>query len=156
MIIKSSGNFKPAPEGLHDAVIVDQFDLGLVETPWGKKPQLRTFWEINVLMENGKRFIVMKTYGVSLHKKAILRKDLQGILGRPLTEEELRGFEIESTIGMPCQVLIVHNTGSDGMVYANVQTVMKAGANRLSPSGNFIRHKDRKDGVKSEADDISY
>ncbi len=154
MIIKASGNFIPAPEGLHDAVIVDQHDLGYVETQWGKKPQLRTFWEIAAMMETGKRFIVMKTYGVSLHKKATLRKDLKGILGRELTEDELRGFEIERTIGMPCQVLVVHNPSGDGIIFANVQTVMKAGATKLTPSGSFIRHKDRKDDVKAPNGDL--
>jgi hypothetical protein len=141
MIIKGS-DFTPAPEGMHNAVGVDVVDLGMVDGQFGMKHKLKIVWEIDAPMEDGRRFVVSKRYNVSLHEKSTLFKDLKGWRGRPFTPEELKGFDLDKVIGAPCQLVIVHNE-RDGSVYADVQTVMKAGQAKITPSGNYTRVKDR-------------
>jgi len=50
---------------------------------------------------------ISKTYTVSLHEKANMRKDLQGWRGRPFTLEELKGFKLENVVGKPCLLNLV-------------------------------------------------
>jgi len=143
MIIEGK-TYTPAPEGLHNAVCVDVVDLGLKDTEWGKKHKCRLVWEIEATRNDGKRFLIMKEYGVSLNEKATLRKDIQSWRGKPLTSDELRKFDLESLIGRGCQLVVTHSE-SDGKTYANAQNVMKPGTNVLTPSGSYTRKKDRKD-----------
>jgi hypothetical protein len=143
LIVKGGGTFTPAPEGVHAAVCVDVVDLGMVESQWGKRPKCRIVWEIEETMEDGKRFIVGKQYTLSLHQKSALFKDLKSWRGRPFTDEELAGFDLEKVIGAPAQLVIGHED-KDGTVYANVTAIIKA-TKALKPSGGYIRTKDRAD-----------
>src|SRR3990170_816407 len=146
LIAKSSGNFTPAPEGLWPAVCVDVVDLGQVKQVWNGKEKsahkCRIVWEISELMASGKPFIVSKRYTLSLHEKAQLHKDLKTWRGQAFTPEELEGFDIEKVLGKPCNLVIVH-TEKDGMVYGNVQTVMRAKGVPLVSCGTYVRVKDR-------------
>jgi len=143
MILKHDSNYTPAPDGVNNAVCVDVVDLGLVDTQWGKKPKLRLVWEVEAKQPNGKRFLVVQSYGASIGPKSTLRKHLKGWRGRDFTPEELKGFDIEKIIGAPCQIVVVHNESEDGRVFANVETVLKANGTKLTPSGEYIRVKDR-------------
>ena len=143
MILKHDSNYTPAPDGVNNAVCVDVVDLGLVDTQWGKKPKLRLVWEVEAKQPNGKRFLVVQSYGASIGPKSTLRKHLKGWRGRDFTPEELKGFDIEKIIGAPCQIVVVHNESEDGRVLANVETVLKANGTKLTPSGEYIRVKDR-------------
>ena len=149
MILKHDSNYTPAPDGVHNAVCVDVVDLGIVETQWGKKPKLRLVWEVETKQENGKRFLVVQSYGASIGPKATLRKHLKGWRGRDFTPEELKGFNIENVIGVPCQLVVVHNESDDGRVFANVETVLKANGTKLTPSGEYTRVKDRTEDQRS-------
>lgn len=141
MIIKGS-EFTPAPEGVHNAVCVDVVDLGMVENQWGRKHQLKIVWEIDAKMDDGRPFLVQKRYTASLHEKSTLAKDLKGWRGRAFTAEEIKGFDTEKIVGAACQLVIQHNE-KDGAVYANVQSILKAGQTRIQPSGGYKRVKDR-------------
>jgi hypothetical protein len=141
MIIKGS-EFTPAPEGVHNAVCVDVVDLGMVENMWGKKHQLKVVWEIEAQMEDGRRFIVQKRYSASLHEKSTLSKDLKSWRGRAFTADELKGFDMEKVVGVACQLVVIHNE-KEGAIYANIQSILKAGPTRLTPSGSYKRVKDR-------------
>lgn len=143
MIVHGS-EFIPAPDGIHNAVCVDVADLGIVDGTFGPKHMLKIVWEIEEKMETGKRFIVQKRYSVSLHEKSNLFKDLKSWRGKPFTPDELKAFDMEKVIGVPCQLVVVHSE-KEGAVYANVQTVIKAGATRITPSGDYKRLKDRPD-----------
>jgi hypothetical protein len=142
MIVKKT-NFTPAPEGVFPAVCVDVVDLGLKPSQYGLKPRMKIVWEIEPTMENGKRFVIQKHYTPSLADKSILTKDLKSWRGRAFTAEELAGFDLEKVVGAPCQLVISHDE-KDGTIYANVMTILKADqAKRLTPSGSYIRTKDR-------------
>lgn len=143
MLLKGS-DFTPAPEGMFPAVCVDVVDLGVVDSAFGKKHKLKIVWEIDQTMENGQRFTVQKWYTASMHEKSTLAKDLKAWRGRGFSPEELKGFDPERIVGAPCQLVIVH-TEKDGAVYANIQSILKAGTSKLAPSGRYIRVKDRPD-----------
>lgn len=150
------GDFKPAPEGLWDAVCVDVHDLGMKETQWGDKRKLRISWEIAAKMDDGRPFVVNKLYTASLHEKSTLYKDLKAWRGRPFTAEELRQFDVEKVLHAPCKVLVQHDD-RDGQTYANVNTVLKADPkHKLAPSGNYVRLKDREGANGAASHDSEY
>lgn len=151
IIVKAPENkeFTPAPEGLHRAVCVDVLDPWTEERPerfgGGLVEKTRLVWEIDAAMDDGRPFTVAQFYTASLHEKAKLRHHLEAWRGRAFTQDELRGFDLENVIGIPCQLQVIHHTTQDGKVYANVQAIVPngKGAPALKPSGDYIRVKDR-------------
>jgi hypothetical protein len=143
LIIKGTNDFVPAPEGLHPAACVDVIDRGQQQTPWGEKHQIALVWELAILMDDGRPFTVRKSYTASLHEKSNLHRDLKAWRGRAFTPQEMAGFDIENVLHKPCQLLVQH-AEKDGIIYANVAAVMRAGpGQRLAPSGHYVRVKDR-------------
>jgi len=144
MILKeNSTHFKPAPEGVHNAVCVDVTPVKVYNTPWGEKEKFRLVWELEATMEDGRRFLVTKAYVPSIHPKSTLRKDLKAWRGRDFTPDELNAFDTEKIVGAPCQLVISHNE-KDDQVYANIAAIMKADKNKkLTPSGKYVRVQDR-------------
>jgi hypothetical protein len=153
LIVKSGGDFEPAPEGLLNACCVDVVDLGNMSTPWGNRHKLKLVWEVAAQMADGRRFIISKRYTASLHEKSNLAKDLKAWRGRPFTAEELAGFDVEKVIGAGCQLLVQH-VEKDGSIFANVTAVMKQSPrpeDRLKPTGHYTRLKDRPAEMKTPA-----
>lgn len=124
--------FTPAPEGVHHAVCVDVIDLGHVKSAflddkgnekWQHK--VNVVWQISETRDDGKRYQLYKRFTLSLHEKAALRHDLESWRGRPFTDDELRGFDVEKLIGANCLLNVVHRKSADGTkTYANVVSVM--------------------------------
>jgi len=155
------GNFILAPEGLHICVCCDVYPLGLITTEWnGKKrttPKIRIAWQTEDTItdeeaaENGnpdiagKPYLLTKRYTLSLHENADLRKDLQRWRGKAFTPDELHGFDVERLVGVPCQINVIHNRGSNDRVYANVDGIMRAPAGTLINVRDYTRKKDRDD-----------
>ena len=108
------GSYTPAPEGNHDAVFCDVEDLGIVETQYGKKHQIRLVWQIADKMEDGRPFTIGRRYGLSLHEKAALFKDLKSYAKKAPPQN----LDLETLIGKPCQILVTH-AERDGSTYAN-------------------------------------
>lgn len=143
-IIVEGSSFMPAPQGVHAGVCVDVRDIGTVETPWGKKAKIAIVWEIEAVMEDGRRFVISKWYTKALNDKSNLFKDLTSWRGKAFTPEELKGFDVEKVIGAPCQLVVVHAQKKNGGVRSSVTAVVTAPKDkRLAPSGQFIRWKDR-------------
>lgn len=147
--------FEPAPKGLHNAVCVDFVNLGLVtqtfEGNTTTKPMFRLVWQIDKLMESGRRFSVSKRYTASLHERATFRKDLEEWNDGKYTKEELSAIaaDIEGyVLGKPATLRIVHNPGKDrdgnDTTWANVNTIMplQEGAVALQPL-EYVRVEDR-------------
>lgn len=144
IIESNSRNFQPAPEGCWDAVCVDLTPKKLVDTPWGKKFCFFVVWEINSKREDGNPFIVRQRYTPTLDPKSNLRKHLITWRGRDFTPDEAKRFDLEKVLHAPCQVVVTH-VEKEGNVYANVTAVLKAGPNKLKPSGSYVRVQDRED-----------
>lgn len=118
------GDFKLPPEGNHLAVCFALIDMGMQETSFGSKHQVRMGWELcDELMDDGRPFSVWKNYTASLNEKANLRKDLERWRGRAFTDEELAGFDLKAVVGVPCLVQVTHNESGNGKTYANVTGV---------------------------------
>lgn len=74
--------------------------------------------------ENGPQPIVFsKDFTLSLHPKAGLRKFLESWRGRSFTEEELKGFDLSSLLGVGCQLSISHKTNDAGKTFANISGI---------------------------------
>jgi hypothetical protein len=140
--------FTPAPEGVHQAVCVDVVDHGDVTSEFGGKRivqhKIDVRWQIDeVNPENGKPFLVIQRYTLSLDKKANLRKALVSWRGRDFTKEELEGFDVENLIGVNCQLNIIHNV-TDDATYANVASITPLGkkSEKILPL-DYVRVQDR-------------
>lgn len=158
MIVKEpeGSNFTPAPAGMHRAVCVDVIDKGLQDTPWGQKHKVMLRWQIDALINDpgseyhGQPYLVSKMYTASLHEKANLRHDLENWRSRAFNDQELGGFDLESLIGVNCQVNILHKPSKNGdRVYANITAITPPvkGVSPLVPQ-SYVRDKDR-DGASS-------
>ena len=137
--------FTPCPKGLHHAVCVDVVDLGMVQTPWGDKHQVRFVWQVaTVNSDTSKRFEVRKLYNLSLHEKATLRKDLESWRGANLSDAELTGLDLEESIGLNAQLQVIHKDTEEDRTYANVQAIVPAptGVAQLEPL-DYVREVDR-------------
>lgn len=147
-IIASAGKtFTPAPAGLHQAVCVDVVDMGLLEVTYAgktkKQHKVRLVWQIDEAMEDGKPFIAQKRYTLSLHEKSTLRQDLESWRGRPFTEEESAGFDLEKLINVNCQINVQH-VPKQGAIYANVVSIVPLGKGMTKiESREYVRVQDR-------------
>lgn len=147
LIIKEDPSEYPlCPDGLHSAVVVDAVDLGNQSSPWGEKHKLSLVFETQLTDEEGTSYILASRYNWSLHEKSNLRKDLERLLGKKFTSEELlEGFNLESLVGMSCNILVVHNE-TDDRTYANIESLLpykdergRLAKDGLAPSGNYER-----------------
>jgi hypothetical protein len=128
----SGKDFKKVPPGAHFAICNMVVDVGLQEG-YQKKPQHKIYlrWEVpdeRVSYEKDGNTTegpcsIGRFYTLSLSEKANLRKDLENWRGRTFTSDELKGFDIESVLGKPCQIMVTHET-DNGKTYANITGVM--------------------------------
>lgn len=146
---KAGGNFQPHPEtnGLVRGVVVDITPPKEVPDSFNQG-QMKTVFKVVIESEeedeNGRRFAVWtKPLTPSLNEKANLTKLLKQMRGRDLTEEEKKGFDLDTLIGQPVQMIIAHET-RDGTTYANIGHLQThKGPDPLLPSGKFVRAQDR-------------
>lgn len=128
------GNFKRVPAGVHIGRCYSLIDLGtqLSSGQYGEKMQhkVRIGWELFGEDEQGQPLTIVtdgkempltisKSYTVSLHEKAGLRKDLSAWRGRDFTEEEAKAFDISKLVGAYCMVNVT-TSESNGKTYSNV------------------------------------
>lgn len=160
-LIVSAGDtkaFLPAPEGTHQAVCIDVIDKGLLEVKWNGSTKLQhkadVAWQIGEARDDGKRFVVYKRYTMSLSEKANLRKDLESWRGKPFTEDELKGFDVEKLIGVNCLINVQHRKSGD-KTYANVVAVMPLikGMPKMGAE-EYVRQKDRKPDDAPQAHEV--
>lgn len=120
------GDFVQAPAGSHLARCIKLTDLGTqtgeFEGKVNHRNQVLATWELpNELMEDGQPFLVSKFYTNSLGDKATLRHHLVTWRGRDFTVEELARFDLQSILGAPCMLSVVHSEKGK----AKVDAVMK-------------------------------
>lgn len=128
------GNFKRVPAGAYIGRCYSLIDLGTQTSTgqFGEKSQhkLRIGWELFGEDENGDSLTVevdgqqmpmtiSKSYTVSLHEKAGLRKDLQAWRGREFTDEEAKAFDVSKLLGAYCMVNVT-TSETNGKTYSNV------------------------------------
>ena len=128
------GNFKRVPPGAYIGRCYSLIDLGtqLTSGNFGEKLQhkIRICWELFGEDENGEPLTIdvngkmmpmtiNKSYTVSLHDKASLRKDLAAWRGKDFSDEEAKGFDVQKLLGAYCMVNVT-SSESNGKTYSNV------------------------------------
>ena len=146
---KGGGNFEPCPEYTGRAVCVDITPLKAYETQYGVKQKFKIAFELDMIDQSRnpvQPWVVMTApMTPSLHEKAGLTRFLKDWFGRPLTAEETNNRNLDSLIGRPATVVIVHEKSQDGTkTFANIRLIMphKHGE-PLKPSGLWVRLEDR-------------
>jgi hypothetical protein len=144
-------NFPVAPEGLFQAVAVDVHEPWTEERPQqyggGIVDKVRICWLIDELDEYGKPYEVSQIYTFTLHPKGKLAQHLEAWRGKPMTDEDRAGFDLEKLIGANCQVQIQHSEAKNGTgrTYANVVSIVPLGKGqvKIPVPANYVRKKDR-------------
>jgi hypothetical protein len=145
----SGGTFTPCPEYTGRAVCVDITPLKAYETEYGTKQKFKIAFELDLIDQSRnpvQPWVVMTApMTASLHEKAGLTKFLRDWHGRALTAEETVSLNLDSLIGRPATVVIVHEQSRDGTkTFSNIKLIMphKSGE-PLKPSGLWVRLEDR-------------
>jgi hypothetical protein len=128
------GNYKRVPAGNFIGRCYSLIDLGTQRTEgaYGVKDQhkIRLSWELFGEDDDGNPLTVeidgkvmpmtiSKSYTVSLHEKASLRKDLAAWRGKDFTDEEAKAFDVSKLLGAYCMVNVT-TSESNGKTYSNV------------------------------------
>ncbi len=128
------GDFKKVPPGAYIGRCYSLIDLGTQHTSgqYGDKQQhkIRIAWELFGEDEQGNPLTIdvdgkqmpmtiSKSYTVSLHEKAGLRKDLAAWRGKDFTDEEAKAFDVSRLIGAYCMVNAT-TSETNGKTYTNV------------------------------------
>ena len=133
-------DFKPAPAGTHMARCVRLIDLGTHHGEWQGKPTVRNQvyigWELpdelDSFGDKMQPYTVGRFFTNSLSEKSNLRPLLEAWRGKAFTVEELMKFDLESIVGQPCQLTIVHET-KEGKTKAKVMSAAKLMKNVVAP-----------------------
>ena len=110
-------DFKQAPAGTHVARCYSIVDIGTQHGEYLGEPTARNQviirWELPFETEQfdgqEKPLIVSRFYTNSLNLKATLRQDLESWRSKIFSEAELDKFDLNSILGKPCTVSVVHN-----------------------------------------------
>jgi hypothetical protein len=151
--------YPQAPEGLHQAVCCDVMGYKTdAQSQYPDRDMVRITFQTEAADAEGKRYLVMRSFGRTLSPKGKLRPFLESWRGRKFTPVELAEFDLEALIGVNCQLQIVHELSTNGNEFANIQAVISIQRNtpKITVSPDFVRAKDRTDGgtpfVASEED----
>lgn len=128
------GNFKRVPQGVFIGRCYSIIDLGTQHTngQYGEqfKHKIRLGWELFgeddagdplTIDVDGKMMplTISKSYTVSLHEKAGLRKDLAAWRGKDFTDEEAKSFDVSKLLGAYCMINVIISD-TNGKTYNNV------------------------------------
>ena len=137
LIAKDSGggNFTPVSPGMHLARCYRIVDMGTQTTEFaGQTKHLHKVmlqFEVHGEDEDGKPLVttkgepmsISKNFTLSLAEKATLRKDLETWRGRPFTENERAGFQLENLLGVWAMISIIKAMGKDNKEYTNIANI---------------------------------
>ena len=134
LIVKSTGNkskFPPMDAGSYAAICYAIIDIGEQFSEAFNKYSRKVvvLWEIpdELIDIDGEMLprAISNTYTMSLSDKAILRQTLENWRGKAFTDQELKGFDLVNILGATCMLSIIHDTKSDGNVFAKIGGVSK-------------------------------
>ncbi len=135
---KTESTYKIAPIGTHIARCYQFIHIGTIEEEYmGEKRdvnKIRLTFELPLEKqifkegEEAKPVVISQDYTFSMAPKANLRKLVEGIIGTTLADHEADSFDVDSIIGMPCLLNIIHKTskaGKERAEIANASPLMK-------------------------------
>ena len=133
------GDYKRVPSGAFIGRCYSLIDLGTQRTEgqFGIKDQhkIQIGWELFGEDDDGQPLTIeregvtmpmtiKKSYTVSLHEKAALRRDLASWRGKDFTDEEAKAFDVTKLIGAYCMVNVT-TSENNGKTYSNVGGLTK-------------------------------
>lgn len=160
IILKEETSYEPIPSGMYDAVCSDIYDLGIQHTSgqFGDRDTLQVMvvWELPELTYtdaegNEKPRQIRKTYTQSFSPKSNIRKDLESWRGKPFTEEELQGFDLDNVLGCGCQIQIMQEKSNNGKTYSNIKNIVPLKRDQWaepSHKTSFVLKSDRLDEIE--------
>jgi hypothetical protein len=121
------------PEGNHPARIYELIEIGTVEGSWMGQPKMnhnvRVSFEFPTKKfvfneEKGAQpFVLSREMSLSLGEKANLRKIVEAVEGRKLTDAEAVNYDVLTIVGKPLLVTVSHTEpNQEGIQYANATT----------------------------------
>lgn len=129
------GNFALAPAGVHIARCYGIYDLGTQPDTWQGKPKpqhkVRIAFELpneKHVFQDGKGeepFTLSNKFTASTGERSNFRKTLEAWRGRPFSEEEIKAFDISKLLGVTCLLNVIHKTGKENKVRANIASISK-------------------------------
>lgn len=132
---KSGGDFKRVNPGTYVARCYSMIEIGTITEEYAgeKKRQHKVMltWELPTELEifdadkGEEPYAVSKTYTLSMHEKATLRRDLESWRGQGFTEKEAEAFDITALLGKPCMLSIIHRPGKvdPSKIYVEIASI---------------------------------
>lgn len=152
---KPVSNYTPPPAGMHIARCYRLIDLGTQPKSYQGKPtgearKIMASFELlgEERMDDGKPFTISKSWFLSMHEKAALRKDLESWRGKPFTADEEHSFDVSRLLGAYCLLNVVQETGDNGNTYTQIKAItpLIKGMPKPEPvNQNFIFDADEPD-----------
>lgn len=152
---KSNGNYSPPPSGMHIARCYRLVDMGTQPKtfqgkPTGEARKIMASFELLIeeKMEDGRPFTISKSWFLSMHEKASLRRDLESWRGRRFSPEEEAGFDVSKLLGAYCLLNVTEEQGQDGGTYTTIKAItpMVKGMEKPAPiNANFVFDMDDPD-----------
>lgn len=125
VIVSDAGkDFERVEPGLHHAVCSHVVDMGLHETKYGFKRKVAFCFELAEKMTDGRPFMQSTQFTASLNEKALLRQQLESWRGSRLTDDEIKGFDIERLVGVNAMLSIVEDN-KNGKTYTGIAAIIK-------------------------------
>ena len=123
----NGGDFEPIPVGMHRALCINYFDVGYQPGYQGAAPahKIVVLWEIEPKNIQGKRFTITKIYTASIAEKSNLGQDLVSWRGRPFTDQEREGFDLDNIKGKACQLNVIPNGQGEKVKVGSVLPAMR-------------------------------
>ena len=109
---EKSSSFPSVSVGVHKARCVKVIDLGTQKSEFegniAWKRQALVIWEVpEQTNETSEPLTISRFYTLSLHEKSNLGIDLTSWRGRPFSETEKKGFNIEKLVGNTCLLNVI-------------------------------------------------
>lgn len=131
------------PEGTHIARLYSIIHMGTIpEMYMGEEKEMNKIRlgfefpeELHVFKpELGEQPLVhSQEYTLSFNEKARLRKVVEGIRGKALTDEECETFDILSLTGKPCLINVIHKVSKAGNTRVEIASVTPLMKNQTAP-----------------------
>ena len=121
LIVKRK-RFELPPEGLHQAIVASVEEVHHEE--YGDQVRFR-FDLVELKQEDGNPMMVFRSCSFNFSPTSKLTKSVEGILGRALTSDEAEGgFDLETLVGLPVNIVVKHRRNAGGNTYAVVETII--------------------------------
>ena len=137
-ILPTTSKFELVSRGLQPAVCCEFKDLGIVDTPYGKKPKGMWIFQVAEEDKDGRRKEIRCKFNLAVGTVKKPSK-VQEMMGKwrtePYTQEELDKGQVdpERPVGVPCVLDVMHKILDDGTEIHYVDGVHPPADVKLKP-----------------------